>query len=975
MTIKTVKEFYPELSPSEAELFLISYRHAQCTQRFEKIVSKYLSARLCRIPGLQFEEISKIVKCFGKEPIPFFFSTWELSMIPVTELESCINKVDIVSRKNNILRSFVSKLSSNLQQILLRAQLKFLEDNFMIQEENLEYKMIAQKLFEANREFCTEYPVAAYLAKGVSDSWFQYLKEILEHLTNDWMYLRHFGITDKSEVVDIKLGLGDSHFGRSVALVEFSDGMNVLYKPRSLKPESACREATVEIGKVLGIDCDFVCRVIDRGYYGWAEYIPHDAKAKFRNPRAIAEFACLLKLLNFSDVHYENVRFSSSGVPTLVDAETVLSAGLHAVKDSITACHSALSSCITSTGLFPSPLVIAKKKRETFVDVGVLGRRDSNAVYDRQLVIKYPFTAKMHVTYEDVAKYISADYFEYPINDKFVRGLIKHYSKVLTRAIECKQEISTIVNRTFKDVPIRVVLQDTIKYSNAITLATNQECLQSASYYVAALMRSYLRRKDIDERIVAYEYESLIENNIPRFEVLAASKSLCGANTSIVQDYFCESPLEITLENISNLSEDCVKTDCWLVKVSFAPYYSEKNNHTDFNFTTKAKKEHGKVLQTTINALSDLMQGYVPSSNSLPPTWLGARLSTHSHQYWYVDELGFDIYAGSTGVALPLLIAHRNGISAKGAVHGEIYFEQLLSRLECSNIKELTSRSSGAISGIHSVMWALDCYAQITGNNEARTRIRDLSLLTFETAFNSYDYLSGLSGIALLALNLGIFNESNLLTGYLESLHSIVQEEIPFRMLSGYAHGLAGLLGVASLIATKYPKLAQLEFLVDRLFLKLIKMQDKSSGLWPIGAGNEKAGRGWCSGSPGVLLALAQLFSSPYGNNYNLNSLIQRLIEDTRQNAIGGNPTLCHGDVGNLWILEHVGKLIKNAELVSNTRNAGMTWLNHIFPQYVNSLSRSAVSHGLFAGIGGACLYAEHLLLENTIVRSPLWLE
>ena len=46
-----------------------------------------------------------------------------------------------------------------------------------------------------------------------------------------------------------------------------------------------------------------------------------------------------------------------------------------------------------------------------------------------------------------------------------------------------------------------------------------------------------------------------------------------------------------------------------------------------------------------------------------------------------------------------------------------------------------------------------------------------------------------------------------------------------------------------------------------------------------------------------------------------------------------------------------------------------------VFPSYIRSLSRSSVSHGLFAGIGGACMYAEHLLSPTTTVRSPLWLE
>ena len=124
-----------------------------------------------------------------------------------------------------------------------------------------------------------------------------------------------------------------------------------------------------------------------------------------------------------------------------------------------------------------------------------------------------------------------------------------------------------------------------------------------------------------------------------------------------------------------------------------------------------------------------------------------------------------------------------------------------------------------------------------------------------------------------------------------------------------------------------------------------------------------------------ILLALAQAHASPCVLECDIDDVILYLVNEVKQNTFGGNPTLCHGDVGNLWLLEHVGELIADDDLKNESVSAGHQWMASVFPSYIRSLSRSSVSHGLFVGIGGACMYAEHLLSPTTTVRSPLWLE
>lgn len=922
------------------------------------------------------QDLSKIHELFDSEPIPFFDATWASSDLRLSSiadlLESFPHRID----NHAVIKSFISASCSALQRLLLRCQLEFVDKNFAGADAEKTYEEYASMLFSKLSLFNKHYPIASYLASQKCHRSLEHLREILERLDRDWDRLSQFGLEKDSTIVNIAFELGDTHNGKSVAAVFFDNGKRVFYKPRSLAVEEACAKFSQKLGVLLGFTSPFVGRVIDRVTYGWAEDVTHSVGSRFANPEAAAEFSLILKLLSFTDVHYENVRFNEHGIPLLVDAETALTAGLRSRDREDVRVHAALSETVTSTGFFPSPLIIPKKRGETFVDVGVLGQRNKQVVTDRQLVLKNAFTNKMRLVYEDVAKHLSTDVDSVGLPPLYVQRLTSRYKELSAVAIEAKDAIASLLSRCFSKSHLRMVVQDTIKYTNAIQLATNQECLRHTDLYIAALLRFAIGRFNEDSHLLSNELDALISGDIPRYLASSHSRNLYGLDCVVKQDYLVESPIENALRRLRNISTEAIDLDCWLIEVSFASYYDEASNRTHFKYPTSICRKSNSAIDTLNVAIRYLLNGYVPGSDGAPATWIGAKLSSQAHQYWYVDEVSMDLYAGSSGLALPLLLSPHVGLSGQGAREASEYYEGLLSKLESLNSRELSMLPKGALSGCESVLWPMHCCFSAQRDDHTTNRIKRLAESMISSATQSgLDFTSGTIGLSTLAKSLGVWDSLDIEARYLDAVESFGDQRPGEPKLSGYAHGHAGVLASAALLYGDISDTDRLVEAVDRQFAQFWSFRDGHSGLWPIDTRQNSVGKGWCSGTPGILLALTQLHTSDLGDRYELVEVIETLISVVEKDTFGGNPTLCHGDVGNLWILEHVAKLLGHEKLVKRTREAGSAWIERILPVYLRSLSRSSISHSLFAGIAGAILYGEHLICPEEIVRCPLWLE
>jgi class II lanthipeptide synthase len=129
-------------------------------------------------------------------------------------------------------------------------------------------------------------------------------------------------------VLEVRSGLSDPHDGgRSVALVRFASGLRIVYKPRPVGLEAAFHRLVAWWNQRVGRLALSAPRVLDRGDYGWVEFVAHegcaDRAAAGRYWERAGALIALAGLLDATDLHCGNV-IAHGEHPVLVDLETLL---------------------------------------------------------------------------------------------------------------------------------------------------------------------------------------------------------------------------------------------------------------------------------------------------------------------------------------------------------------------------------------------------------------------------------------------------------------------------------------------------------------------------------------------------------------------------------------------------------------------------------------------------------------------------
>jgi hypothetical protein len=177
------------------------------------------------------------------------------------------------------------------------------------------------------RAILLRYPALARALAVFWGNWLDAECEFLDRLAADRPALAGFlGHRGPVKLASLQ-STGDPHnAGRTVMLVGFADGSSVVYKSRPVALDAAFHRLLAWVNAEAGLP-DLACpRVLDRGEYGWAEFIPH----RPAEPEEVAPFwqragllLGLAHLLNATDLHFENL-IASGAYPVPVDLETVI---------------------------------------------------------------------------------------------------------------------------------------------------------------------------------------------------------------------------------------------------------------------------------------------------------------------------------------------------------------------------------------------------------------------------------------------------------------------------------------------------------------------------------------------------------------------------------------------------------------------------------------------------------------------------
>src|SRR5690606_29340262 len=190
--------------------------------------------------------------------------------------------------------------------------------------------------------------------------WEKHIQEIKLRFEKDVALLSEFFNEGKpiGSITEISEDLSDLHNnGKAVAMISFSSGKKLIYKPRDVKIAAHFQTLLDLISQSSDLDLKSY-KILAREGYGWEEVIEH------RPPNGLfykkcGAYLCLLYLLHASDIHKENI-IASGEDPFFVDLEALFTP--HWEKNQ--------TSTVLNTGMLPF-LIFAKGKG---YDISALGR-------------------------------------------------------------------------------------------------------------------------------------------------------------------------------------------------------------------------------------------------------------------------------------------------------------------------------------------------------------------------------------------------------------------------------------------------------------------------------------------------------------------------------------------------------------------------------------------------------------------------
>lgn len=786
-----------------------------------------------------------------------------------------------------------------------------------------------------------------------------------------------FGIFDYSKIVSIEFG-GDTHNnGSSVVVITFEKGNKLIYKPRSVSGEVGYRQLLSKISKFISLNLTAI-RALNFGEYGFTSFIEvNNAKIKMYEA---GQLACLMYLLNASDMHYSNILWTNNG-PVPIDLETLFQPSRIriGITESSKSAYYEMEKSVYGTGILP--ISLGKKNGDKGVDVGFTGIRNQNSSSPfKSFSITDGFSSKIKVTWKDdkIQNKLSKDKGLEKIilerSSQIVSGFTDFYRKIFDK----KEQFIEAVIQSFANSEIRYIHNMTYRYMQVLRSLTDSEASKSIDIAHNLLARVGILSLTSDKNIVKSEAKQLWNGDVPYFSINFDETEIFCQKTGITK--ITKSPKSEFLLKIESMSEKNLETQIKLIKLAFvaklADPHKEKMLETGDKSVKFNKADSEKIKEAIFWFAQTLSETILDDRYShLPKTWLGP-VSGFRELGWSPGVLGYDLYGGRVGPALSLAVA--------GKVLSEERFTQVSADIFDKSSKIFESKTFelrnvllsgiGGFSGVSGLLWTLSHAGNVLNNEKWQETARESWKLLHNSLTiqdNFFDMIMGAS--SSIVMRNRIEAEFCLNNNLKEKIITLAEKKLQLmdkEMTSGLTHGLGQMLWYFSLDAQKTNNIESKK--IAREILEIIESRYKNNNIIEIYQGNsQKISASWCNGTSGILIAYYEAFKAGVVEKEKIIDLIKQL----KKQAIPTVPVLCHGSLGVYGSLQYIG------ESFSDYTSAFLEELersycspSYILDYYKNEEGRYPLSPGLMSGQAGALLYLCKLV-DSTIDINPLTLK
>lgn len=789
-------------------------------------------------------------------------------------------------------------------------------------------------------ELFSEYPVLGRLAVTAVDQWLHTSLEFVQRWRADWPVMRatFCAGTEPGPLTKIDAEAGDRHRdGRAVWVVHCGSGFKVVYKPKPMAVDQHFQELLQWLNEQGASPPFRPLRVIDRGNYGWEEFVsPEPCVSReevVRFYERTGGFLALLYALAAADFHHENL-IAAGEHPLLIDLEALLHPtgfGPSSQGASDLAGRSFMQSVLGS-GLLPVPTW--SERTSGAFDLSGLGADVRPQVPTRVSAWKDQGTDRMHLARKSKVFESSAhraklngvatnplDYLE-PIQGGFQRTyrLLQHHREELLAP-------GGLLDR-FADDEVRVVLRNSVTYGDLLREGSHPDVMRDAldrDRLFDRLWEEVKERPSLAQLIPA-ETEALWRGDIPLFTTRPKSRDLWADPNQHFREVLAESGFECARRRLEQFGPQDLERQLWFLRASLTTLASRARAHARSRQTFSTEPGAAAGREQFLAASSAVGDRLVATAfrSSGEVAWIGLR--PMREKQWLLLPLGLDFYDGVPGIGL--FLAYLGKVSGNGRYTSlaretlGVMRQRLRPEQRQKGMSEL-----GAFTGWGGALYTLAHLATLWDEpallDEAQVMVEVLPRRIEHD--QELDIIGGAAGCIAAVLCLHACRPSTRLlevaTQCGEHLLSHAQRVTqglgwlsPFPCsgpLTGFSHGAAGiswaLLELAIQTSDDRFKTAAMQGMAYERSLFSAK-----DGNWPdLRVMDHEPGQApveplpfavaWCHGAPGI--GLARLLCRRYLDDPHLKIEIETALRTTIARGFGYNHSLCHGDLGNLELL------------------------------------------------------------------------
>lgn len=757
--------------------------------------------------------------------------------------------------------------------------------------------------------FLTAYPVLARILARTSLAAADALTEMLGRLADDRELLDASGVLgDRAPgahaagrgpraLTGVEAGAGDSHRGgRSVMILRFTDGSRLVYKPRPLAAHRHFNTLVEWFGSLPGAPSLRALRVLDRGDYGWVEFVeerPCSSTAEthlfYRRQGALL---ALLHLLDGTDLHQENL-IACGPHPVLVDVETLFHPPLSQAHSADPAAR-ALHDSVHRVGLLPQLLV----GDSAALDVSAIGGGRAaaspietadwaDAGRDTMRLVRRSarFTESAN---RPRLQGVPADPSAY--TDSLCEGFRAGYTSISDYRDELLGRRGLLTD--FAQDEVRVVPRPTWTYTTLLDESTHPDLMRDAAerHQVLSLLRTPTLGVPALPGLEDEEIEELWAGDVPVFLTRPGSTDLWSGTGRAVP--VAPGPTGLArveekvraMDTVDRQDQERIIRAAMVSTSSEPPHRAEGGTRARTAATAPEPEQLLSAARSVGDQLVSLAYRHKERTN-----WIGLELL--GERYWRLAPMAADLASGYTGPALFLAqLAALTGAEryAETAREALAPVPGLLDALH-GRVDDLTVLGSGAFAGLGGIAYALAEVGSLLGDRAVLDLAGPATRLACaaSAAEDGYGVRGGAAGglVSLLAVH-RTTGRSEAWRGAERCAERISVAPLP--EAGGFAEGAAG-IGWALL---RFASAGGGE-------------QYRTAGLRALrrAAVEVTGGRAWCEGAAGVALAIAD--SPDALADPDLSGWLAEQAGELADSAPLADDSLCHGELGLLELLGH----------------------------------------------------------------------